>query len=129
MQCIITILWFIKRLLLMCISPKKIDKADIYYNVLQVGSKHLDDGITLHALKDELKQKYLTFDSYINTIFFNNFSPIDSHVQQFGVVTNWDLHQERIDQANVNRYRINVESLSEYLKLKHFKLEIKENYK
>ena len=98
---------------------KKSNKSKLYYEILQIGAEHLEEGITLNELKQRLKSDDKKFDSYINTIFLNNFSPIDSKVESFGTITTWDLSSERIERANENKYRIDVTSLSEYLKLKH----------
>lgn len=95
------------------------NKSKLYYDILHIGAESLEEGITLKELKGKLPSDYTKYDSYINTIFLNNFKPIDPKVSQFGLVTTWDLTEEKIDRANKNKYRIDVESLSEYLKLRH----------
>ena len=94
-------------------------KADLYYSILNYGVDNMANGLTLIELKSKLSPNYEELESFINSVFLTNFSPIDQNANQLGTLSAWDVLDIQVENANRNKFRINVDSVSEFLKIQH----------
>lgn len=100
------------------------NKSEIYYRILEIGVENLEYGLTLTELKEKLPQEFRQFDNTINSYFSILFQPVDETLHQKGVINYWGTSPNPLENLNNNKFRLNHEMSTEFIKLNNSKNQI-----